>query len=132
MRNSILSYSFSLDCKNSVISNANSFGMASDPDDDFNNIVYCGAFTSQNNILTDQSCDISNYINDIVVKQCTNKKTCSFDLNLSSVRQNCKYTAAYDYFYFSYSCFSIFFIYIDNNLVLIKKYLIGDLIFIFS
>lgn len=106
MKNSVLRYSFNLDCKNSVISKANNFGIASDPDDDFNNIVYCGTFTSQNNILTDQTCDLSSYINDVVVKECTNKSICSFNLDLSYVRQNCKYTAAYDYFYFSYSCYS--------------------------
>lgn len=106
MKNSILNYSFSLDCKNSVISKANAFGMSSDSDKDFNNILYCGTFTTQNNIQIDQTCDLSNYINEIVVKKCTNKKQCTFKLDLTNVRQNCNHSASYDYFYFSYSCYS--------------------------
>jgi len=107
LNQNLRNWALKMDCVDTLISKVHSFGMTSDPDDDFNNIVFCGSFTSQNNLIIDKQCDLTNYVNEKILNDCINKNSCNFNIDLQYMRQNCKYSANYDYFYFTYSCYSI-------------------------
>jgi hypothetical protein len=59
-------------------------------------------------------CDFSDYINTQVAKNCLKKSTCSFDYDITYVQKNCKYYNKYNYFYFSYECFSKYNLNVDQ------------------
>jgi len=99
-------FKFDLNCKNAKIYRVESFGTTSNQLDNLNNIIYCTDISSQNNMIIEEKCDLTNLINEKAIKECTDKSSCNFNFDLSIIRKNCKYETSFDYFYLSYSCYS--------------------------
>lgn len=103
-----------LDCKSHQISQVENFGLTFNRENNLKNHFFCSHFTTDNNLLIDDECQLKKEANEILKKECQKKTKCEIDLNYYQIFQKCDFISKQNLqnledVYFSYSCFSKYF-----------------------